>query len=252
MSKVKCQRLNVSQKGFTLVELLVVIAIMAVLATIMVINLTGQRLKRDVTIAQNQLVSNIRQAQSNTLSARQLSPGQSVLYYLLKFNLASSSQYTIEAIYNGASGPQLQDVQTITLPPNIVIGSTSMATYPITITRNIPTYQTAVQNISGNGCALVAFAAPYAKVLFDNSCNISTPNTCNITSPPNICTDPNANDDYGKVIDFVSNTACTASNNPIGCNVSSDSVMAITLTDTYHTVSKTVSINGITGTISIK
>jgi prepilin-type N-terminal cleavage/methylation domain-containing protein len=243
MPKVKNKIPNVViQKGFTLIELLVVISIMAILSTIMVINLTGQRSKRDMAIAENQLVSNLRQAQSSTLSARDLSPGQSVGYYLLKFDLSKPGQYIIEAIYNASSAPQLQDVQTITLPAGILIASTSLATYPITIARPsmVGDINNGVQNISG--CALIAFAAPYGKVLLNNSCNI--------VNPPAVDTNPNDNDDYGKIVDFVSNTSCSSSNNPVGCNVSTDSAFSITLTDTSHTVSKTVTVNGITGTVS--
>ena len=195
-----------------------------------------------MAIAENQLVSNLRQAQSSTLSARDLSPGQSVGYYLLKFDLSKPNQYVIEAIYNASTAPQLQDVQTITLPAGIVIASTSLVAYPITIARpSLVGDFSPTQNISG--CALIAFSAPYGKVLLNNSCNI--PN------PPAVDTvNPNNNDDYGKIMDFVSNTACSDSNNPVGCNVSTDSTISITLTDTNHTVTKTVSVNGITGTVS--
>src|ERR1039458_864437 len=124
------------QQGFTLIELMVVIAIMAILASVLVLNLAGQRSKRDVQISENELVSNIRQIQSSTLSARTLPSGQSVQFYILKFDLSKPGQYKIQAAYNVSSNPLFADVQTITLPPDVVIAATSSGSYPITIDRS--------------------------------------------------------------------------------------------------------------------
>ena len=230
------------QQGFTLIELMVVIAVMAILASVLVLNLAGQRAKRDVQISENELVSNIRQIQSSILSAKTLSSGQSVQFYMLKFNLQKPGQYTIQAAYNVSSSPRLADVQTIILPPDVVIASRTPGSYPITIDRSatLDTVNTSGPNqyLQTPTCGLLAFAAPFAKVLMDSGCAIA--------GPPNIA----SGDDYYYLINFQTNLPCQASNNPVGCNVSTDSNMSITLTDTGHTYSKTVTINGITGAVS--
>ncbi len=227
-------------RGFTLMELIVVVAIMAIMASLFVLNLSGQRLPRDIRIAENQLVTNIKQIQSFTLSSRTLSSGQTVQYYLLKFNLSKPSQYTIEAMYNVSSGrPQVQDVQTITLPANLRFAAAN----PISIARSVnPATQPAA-----SGCALLAFSVPFAKVFFNDGCVI--------TNPPGGVDTTNQNDDYGKIVNFVSNVSCNGGTysyppSPPACTLSTDSIMTITLTDVNNTISKTVIINGITGAIT--
>ena len=88
------------KKGFTLIELMVVVSIMAILATAVIINIAGQRNNRNIIIAENELVNNIRTAQSYTLSSRVLPSGQSAQYYVLKFDFSEPSQYILQAIYN--------------------------------------------------------------------------------------------------------------------------------------------------------
>ena len=222
------------------------ISIMAILATVLVLNLAGQRAERDVQIAENELVSNIRQIQGNTLSARTLPGGQSPQYYLMKFDLKNPKQYTAEAIYNVSSGsPQLTDIQTFILPPDVQIGTIASASFPITISRPgaiIPTTLT-LPGVYGN-CGLVAFAAPFGKTMLDSSCSIA--------SAPSI----SSGDDYYYIVNFVSNIPCASSNlpssppSPAGCAVSTDSLMTITLVSQDHTYSKTVTVNAVTGSVS--
>jgi prepilin-type N-terminal cleavage/methylation domain-containing protein len=235
-----------SNKGFTLIELMTVVVIMVILATVMVINLAGQRAGRDIKIAQNQLVSNIRQAQSYTLSARTLPSGESVQFYALKFDLSKPTQYTLEAIYNVGTGPQMQDIQTINLPQNIQIATITPATYPIVINRlpandrfGTGNFQ---QTVSPGSCTLIAFSAPFGKVIFNGGCNPSSPGSMPYTIQ--------SSDDYEKIVNFQINTPCDVPANSPACSASTDSIMTITLTDTGHTVSKTVTVNAITGSVS--
>ncbi len=226
-----------SNSGFTLIELMVVVSVMVILAAVMTINLTGQRTPRNIKIAQNELVTNIRKVQSYTLSARNLSAGQSVQYYLIKFDLSKPNQYTIQAVFDRDIAPKLKDVETVTFPSNIQLAGVN----PISVARSKdPT----TQNISGSGaCALVAFVAPFAKIIFNDGC-----------SPINSSASPillNLTDDYyQKIINFQTNTACALPANPPICTASTDSIMTITLTDTANSTSKTVIVNAITGSVS--
>jgi prepilin-type N-terminal cleavage/methylation domain-containing protein len=238
-SKFKIQN---SSCGFTLIELMVVISIMVILATTLIINLAGQRSSRDVRIAENQLVTNIRKVQSYTLSARSLPGGQDVQYYVLKFNLSTPDRYTIQAVYNVNASPQMQDIETVLLPPNIIIASTTANTSAISISRSLnPTTQTLQ---SSPLCALIAFAAPFGKVIFNDGCSPASgypvPYTLGLPD-----------DYYAKIVNFEGNAACSGSyGTPSICTASTDSIMSITIRDTYNTVSKTVTINGITGSVS--
>jgi prepilin-type N-terminal cleavage/methylation domain-containing protein len=233
-----------SDPGFTLIELLAVIAVMAIVATVVIVNLNGQRAARDVRIAENQLVSNIRLIQGYTLSERTLPSGQTAQFYNLKFDLTKPSQYTIEAIYNVSSSPQLQDIQTIQLPPNIQLAAVN----PIVIDRSpsndyFPSGAGQFLQIPGsNGCALLAFAVPFAKVIFNGSCAPSSPGSLPYTIQPS--------DDYSKIINFQNNISCLSNGNPPACSASTDSIMSITLTDSGNTVSKTIIVNAVTGEIS--
>lgn len=234
-----------SGDGFTLVELIVVVAIIVLLTSLFSLNLASQRSARDLKIAQSQLVSNIRKTQSYTLSSRTLTGGVSVQYYAVKFDLsnAKANQYVIEAVYNVGSTPQyVQDMETIILPPNIRLAAVSSPVYPVSISRNVsPTTQNPQ---TSSDCALVAFAAPFGKVLFDD-----TPSAC-----PGIL--PNgayqilSNDNYNKLLTYVTNTPCDVNTQPPVCTVSTDSIMTITLTDSKNSISKTVTVNGITGSVT--
>lgn len=225
-----------NNKGFTLLELTVVVSIMVVLSALMIINLNGQRSARELKIAQNNLVSNIKKVQSYTLSSRALPNGQAVQYYLLKFDLSKPTQYTIQAMYNTNSSPQyLVDVETVNLPTNIKFASIS----PIMINRqNNPTIQ------APGGCALVAFAAPFSKIFFNDGCNLA-----GTVGNPSIVGSSSSTDDYKKVINYINNVDCVGNVYPI-CSLSTDSIMTITLITSDNKLSKTITINGITGSVS--
>lgn len=221
---------RISTLGFTLVELLVVLSIMAMLGAFMIANLAGQRVARNIKIAQNELVTNLRKIQSYTLSSRSLSGNQQVQYYVMKFDLAKPSQYTIEAVYNISTSPLLKDVETINFPTGIRLAFAA----PLQITRSSPfSAQTAAYP---SGCALVAFATPFAKAYFNNGCSIA--------AAPSINTTTNPFDDYGRIINF--------STNAESYSASTDSLMTITINDQNNTVSKTVTVNGITGLIGFQ
>ncbi len=230
-----------SGAGFTLIELLVVIVIMVTLISVLSINLAGQRDARNLAIAENELVSNIRKIQSYTLSARTPPSGQIAQYYLLKIDITRPQKYTIQAITQAFSQPAVEDMETINLPANIRFAASS----PVIITNRL---NPATQNIfSSPACAVAAFAAPFGKIILNDGC-----------SPANLTTSPqnlNLSDDYrSKIINFQSNTVCDAGNGnppiPPVCSASTDSFMIMTLSDFTGAISRRVTINGITGAVS--
>jgi len=222
-------RFNNLKRGFTIIELLVVIFIMAMLAGLFLVNLAGQRVSRNIQIAQNQLVSNIRKIQSYTLSSRNVSLNQPAEYYLMKFDLNKPFQYTIQAIYKAGTTPMLRDVEVVKFPTGIRLATVT----PVQILRMAPLSQ---QNPAyNNGCALLAFATPFARIIFNNGCGI--------TSPPVVDINPGTIDDYGRVVNFSINSETYSA--------STDSVMTITLSDVDNTLTKVIKINGITGLISV-
>lgn len=239
---------NELDRGFTLIELMAVVVIMGIMLSVIVINLTGQRETRDIKIAENLLVSNIRMAQSYTLSARALPNGQEAQFYAIKFDLSKPTQYTIEAIYNVNSSSQLQDIQTVQLPNNIQFAAVNPPVYPISIDRSpsSDSYPAGpspyLQTVGNNGCALIAFAAPFGKVIFNGGCSPANPSGMPYAIQ--------SADDYQKIIDFRNNIACDSTGNPAACTASTDSIMSITLTNSSRTISKTITVNAITGTVS--
>ena len=200
--------------AFTLIELLVVISIMAILAAGVIANYAGQRGSRDLKIAANQLVTNIRKAQSYTLTSRELNGTTPVQYYIMRFDTASSSQYEIQGMYNVKTSPvMLRNSETITLP--------------VGVTLAYPTVSVNGTLVSPNpSCVLVAFALPYAKILSNTSCT---------GAPPTV----NANDDYQKIINYVVNNSVST--------VDGDSLVTLTLQNKSGTAK--VLINGITGVV---
>ncbi len=234
MSNLKSQILNLkSSNGFTLIELLVVISIMALLLTAISINLSGQRSKRDIKIAQNLLVSDVRKIQSYTLSSRNLASGKSAQYYILKIDLSKPGQYVIQAITDSSSQPKVEDIETIRLPSNIKI-------FSVTVNRS---RSPVVQGFTGTDCALAAFATPFGKIIFNKGCQP----TGTSGTPLSL----SSGDDYwGKIVNFQTNIDCDGANNPSACSASSDSIMTVVLSDSGGSMFKSVNINSVTGAVT--
>ncbi len=222
--------------GFTLLELMVVITIITLLTTALVINLNSQKANREIKIAQNQLVSDLRKIMSYTLAARNTPSAKNAQFYIIKFDLATPTKYYVQAISNASSNPQMETVETLNLPAGIKIGGLT----PIVISQRQASPTT--QNLIGTDCALVAFAAPFGKTILNKGCSITT-------SPGGISL-TNASDDYGKIVNFQTNAACDTNSNPPSCTASTDSLMTITLTDIKGQISKTVSVNAVTGVVT--
>lgn len=159
-----------SGAGFTLIELMVSISVMALVLTIVITNLGGRKPNRDIKIAQNELVTNIKKTQSYSLSSHKLPNGKAAQYFLLKLDI-TNQQYVIQGIYDLNTGPKLIDIETIKFPKGIQFA----ATVPLTI-NNVSATQP---------CVLLAFKLPFAKAIINDGCNFNSFN----------------NDDYRNLID---------------------------------------------------
>jgi len=214
----RTRSLRVVKNGFTIMELLVVITIMMLMLGALTINLGGQRAKRNLNIAQNELVTNLRKAQSFTLSSRAVigtKPGQ---VYIIKIDAANPTQYTLEALYDVRSSPKFVTIETIKLPA----GVTFLLPNPATITRNVSPANQAYS------CGLVAFKTPFAKTYLNGGCNATNPRF-------------QPGDDYLNVLNHVVNDASTPS--------SVDSAMLVQLGEIGGTNTRKILIKGISGLI---
>jgi len=207
-----------SQPAFTVIELLTVVFIMGLMATLITANLGGQRDSRNMTIAQNQLVSDIRKIQSYTLSSRKFN-NQDVQFYVLKVDAASPSQYTIQAMYNVDTAPQLVTVETDKLPDGIQFSNVTINGTPAS-------------------CSLLSFSTPFAKALMSTTCNPGNP-----TLPYAVGTV--TPDTYQDILNYISNTGLvtTYGNGTMVFNIATTDGSAL---------AKSVIVNGITGLVSFQ
>jgi len=189
--------------------LLVVLSIMSIIGFGVIANYAGTRSARNLHIAVNELVTNIRKIQSYTLSSRNLPNGSAPDFYLAKFDTNNAKQYVLEGMYNTKSSPAyIVDIETIPLPQGVFISGTSVGA-------------------AAAGCTLAAFQLPFARILANSRCTGGPPQA-------------GIGDDYQKFINFVVNNSAST--------VSSDVNTIITLkTDTGLTAG--VMINGTTGVV---
>lgn len=170
------QKINTYKSGFTLVELLVVISIMATLTGLFLVNFAGLRGPRNLRIAQNELVTNIRKIQSYTLSARDVSLDLAARYYILRLRTGQGT-YEIQAVgvnkitgtptyYDGSSAAQ-PFIETLRMPTGITVNSLALKNAAGTTINPVPQ------------CVQIGFALPFAKTYIEynavsTSCNFST------------------------------------------------------------------------------
>ncbi|MBL8029793.1 MAG: type II secretion system protein [Candidatus Doudnabacteria bacterium] len=228
------------QQGFTLIELMVVLSIFLVILGVLLANLAGLRTARNLKIAQNELVSNIRKVQSYSLSSRALNGTQAVQYYLLKFDTTTPDRYFIQAIYDASTSPKLvTNVETIFLPQSVRLASSSaiLIDKPPLQFPSPPSDSTDIKQENNNTspCALLAFRLPFAKIIINGGKDLLYSNNTGCTFASF------TNDDYAKIKNFVANSS---SNTAVA-----NSIFTITLASTDGKLSKTVSINGLTGAI---
>lgn len=188
------------------------------LSAFIVTGFNSQRPNRNQKIAQNEMVTNIRKVQSYALSSRNLPTGQAAQYYVLKFDTAQPTKYTIYGMYNVKNPPiQMRLVETINLPQNIVIANPiSVLTASATTTAS---------------CVLIAFQLPFAKEVTSTGCS---------GNPPVVT----SSDDFGKIVNFVANN---------GGSVTTDSIVTIHVQDKAGQLPlRKIIMNGITGLVSFQ
>jgi prepilin-type N-terminal cleavage/methylation domain-containing protein len=220
------------QKGFTVIELLVVISIMGIMVGLLLINFGNERSARNLRIAQNELVSNIRKAQGYALSSRSLNGGMPAQFYILKFDassLAESTEYEIQAVYDYFTAtPKLEIIETVKLPGGVRIGPVTgnQSTTGLYLERPIaPTSQYPT-------CALIAFRLPFANVITSGSCTFA-----------NFSSNSIDNDAYRKIVDFIANSSAEG-------EVSLDSNLTIRLIDDAGGQPRAVEIRGVSGKVT--
>ncbi len=207
-----------SGAGFTLIELLVVLAIMAVILGLVIIDFSKYRPERDLKIAQNELVTNIRKVQSYSLFSRNVGSVKPAQYYVVKFAISTPDRYFIQAITDATSAPKLNEAETVLLPKNIVLDTNS----PLTITRPV------VPLSVSPTCVLVSFKSPFGRTYMNYPCDI--------TFPPFQSTDS-----YRQIMDHINNVA--------NVSVSVDTDLVITLKAKNSTSTKKVLVKGVTGLV---
>ncbi len=202
------------QHGFTLIEMLTVIGIMGLVAGIFVVNFAAFRGPRNLRIATNELVSNLRKIQSYTLSSRNSPSGLPVKYYLLKLSNAAGSEtsYQIQSINSDYSFSE--NIETINLPEGIAVRTDASSPQGLQLEQPIggnTTYPT---------CMQVAFSLPFSRVYLDGSCSIDGSLTSPIRDPI-------------QLVDWA------------------NSKLTVVLMDTGTNTTSTIIINGISGAICV-
>lgn len=133
------------QKGFTIIELIVVIAIMGVISTLFLVNYNGQRGPRNLKLAQNLLVTNIRKTQSYILSAKTINSNLTARYYQVRID-KNSNRYLI---YGLDTTNTAYLVETVNLPSGVTVSNIQYS--PVGGNPGNPSY------------ALISFSSPYSK-----------------------------------------------------------------------------------------
>jgi prepilin-type N-terminal cleavage/methylation domain-containing protein len=214
-----------SETGFTLIELLVVVSIMGIMLGLVLVSFGTQRSARNLKIAQNELVTNLRKVQGYALSSRSLSSSVPAQFYIMKFDSSSpnSAQYEIQAVYDYfTASPKLQILETIKFPAGLQVAPVTIATSTTGLFLERPVLPT---NINSS-CVLLAFKVPFGDVYMNDGCVYS-----NFSS-----------DDYQKLINFVTNSN--------GSSVTENSNLTIRVQDSGNGNMKTVTVRGVSGKIT--
>ncbi len=151
MSELKSKLIN--QAGFTITELMVVIVIFITLSSVVILQWNSQTPNRSLNIAQNELVTNLRKAQSYTLSSRNIATSNPAKFYLVRVATAENT-YTINGVDSNYN--YYPSIETVSLPSGLDFGSLSL-------------YDPANGSTTVPACALLIFSAPFGKLYLEGA-----------------------------------------------------------------------------------
>ncbi len=100
---------------------MVTVSIMVILLSVVLVNFGGLSKARNLNIARNITVSDIRRAQSMALASRNLTSGAQAGYYGLTFSTATPTQYQFVA--DSSAGVRQPVIVSTNLPATIILNS---------------------------------------------------------------------------------------------------------------------------------
>lgn len=160
---------NNSQAGFTLMELITVLAITTLVMGAVVLDFNRQRGLRNIVLAKNETITNLRKTQSYMLSSRNISAGVPAKFYIVTFEMGQSN-YTIDAVDNDyVYHPSLE---TISLPSAVSLSSLTVGD-PVGGNDEVPP----------SPCLQVIFSAPFGKMYTNGTDNCDS-SIANILKDP--------------------------------------------------------------------
>lgn len=110
------------QCGFTVIELMVVFIIIVLLSSVIIINWNSQTPRRSLSIAQNEVITNIRKVQSYALSSRNINNTIPAKFYYLKFQKNQGSYY-ISASDAASTPVYYPNLESFSLPNGLTISN---------------------------------------------------------------------------------------------------------------------------------
>lgn len=141
----------IDQQAFTILELVVVAAITITLTSFFIANFAGQNIPRSLNAARNVLVSDLRKAQSNSLSSKNLPNGNVASEYGIIFDLTNASQR-----YSFFGDDSSINQNRSTLNTTNFNGRVYLKSFTITRSDGTTTSATSLQTL---------FSVPYGRVL---------------------------------------------------------------------------------------
>ena len=138
--------------GFTVIELMVVFIIIVLLSSVIIINWNNQTPGRSLTIAQNEVVTNLRRVQSYAVTSRNINATAPAKFYFLKFT-ENQGAYSIQASDGSVNPVYYTDLEKFNLPTGLVVSD-------ITLTST-----NGGSNLSPT-CVMMAVSVIYGKTYF--------------------------------------------------------------------------------------
>ncbi len=167
-----------NSQGFTVIELMVVFIIIVLLSSVIIINWNSQTPGRSLTIAQNELVTNLRKVQSYAVTSRNINSTVPAKFYFMKFT-KNQSTYSVSASDGSATPVYYPDLESFSLPNGLVVSDIALASTSGGIDLS-PT------------CVMVTMSVIYGKTYFlADTCDSSVTNI--VSSPATVANKNNYN-----------------------------------------------------------